>query len=101
MSEEKSGLQQALTKKSQPTNCAETKARINRKSWYYKNGKYFASKAAAKDHFVKLAEEQKAAEAKAAEEAAAAKEAAAKEAAEEAAAAEPATETAEEEKPQE
>ncbi|MCA9395922.1 MAG: hypothetical protein KC649_02025 [Candidatus Omnitrophica bacterium] len=92
MSEEKSGLQQALTKKSQPTNCAETKARINRKSWYYKNGKYFASKAAAKDHFVKLEEEKKAAEAKAAEEAAAAKEAAA---------AEPAAEAAEEEKPQE
>lgn len=69
MSEEKSVLQPALTKKNQPSNCAETKARINRKSWYYKNGKYFASKAASKDHFVKQLEEKKAAEAEAAKKA--------------------------------
>jgi hypothetical protein len=61
-------------KKSWAQNCVETNARIRRKNWYYKNGKYFASKAASDDHFKKLAEEKLKAE----QEAAAAKQAAAK-----------------------
>ena len=31
-------------KASRPTNCAQSNKRIRRKDWYYRNGKYFASK---------------------------------------------------------
>lgn len=55
-----------------PTNCAQTNARIRRKNWYYRNGQYFSSKAAAKAYAVKKAEEKKKAEAAEAEKAAAA-----------------------------
>ena len=41
-----------------PTNCAQTNARIRRKNWYYRNGQYFSSKAAAKAYAVKKADEK-------------------------------------------
>lgn len=54
-------------KDSLPTNCAQTNARIRRKNWYYRNGQYFSSKAAAKAYAVKKADEKKKAESAAAE----------------------------------
>ena len=45
-----------------PTNCAQTNVRIRRKNWYYRNGQYFSSKAAAKAFAVKKAEEKQKAE---------------------------------------
>ena len=33
-------------KKTRPTNCAQSNKRIRRKDWYYRDGKYFANKAA-------------------------------------------------------
>lgn len=58
-------------KKLRPTNCAQTNKRIRRKDWYYKDGKYFANKQAAR--LFKTAEADKKAKAKAAAEAEAAK----------------------------
>ncbi len=54
-----------------PTNCAQTNARIRRKNWYYRNGQYFSSKAAAKAYAVKKADEKSKAAAAEAEKAAA------------------------------
>ena len=59
-----------------PTNCAQTNVRIRRKNWYYRNGQYFSSKAAAKAYAVKKADEKKKAESAAAEKAASEKAAA-------------------------
>lgn len=70
-----------------PTNCAQTNARIRRKNWYYRNGQYFASKAAARAYAVKKAEEKLKAEKEESDKAAAATAAAAKAASEKAEAA--------------
>lgn len=45
-------------KKLLPTNCAMTNARIRRKNWYYRNGRYYANKAAAKQHLAQVAAEK-------------------------------------------
>ena len=51
-------------KKSRPTNCAQSNKRIRRKSWYYRNGKYFANKQCFKLYAAEAAEKaQKAGEA--------------------------------------
>ena len=47
-------------KKVKPANCAFSNARISRKNWYYRNGLYFASKGAFKEHQTKkLADDAK------------------------------------------
>jgi len=51
-------------KKVKPTNCAATNARIRRKDWYYRNGKYYANKRVAKEHILKLRKESEEAKAK-------------------------------------
>ncbi|MBI4353419.1 MAG: hypothetical protein HY593_05790 [Candidatus Omnitrophica bacterium] len=49
-------------KKSWPTNCAQSNKRIRRRSWYYRNGMYFANKKCFK-LYQKQKEEEKAKEA--------------------------------------
>ncbi len=58
MAQEATKEKKIAKKKTLPTNCAGTKARIRRATWYYKNGNYYGSKAAAKTHQLQLAEEK-------------------------------------------
>jgi hypothetical protein len=37
-------VEKVRKKNLRPTNCAQSNKRIRRKDWYYRNGKYFASK---------------------------------------------------------
>ncbi|MCG3175977.1 MAG: hypothetical protein MOGMAGMI_00915 [Candidatus Omnitrophica bacterium] len=43
-----SAAEKVKKKKLRPTNCVQSNKRIRRKDWYYRDGNYFASKAAYK-----------------------------------------------------